>query len=364
MEEHANEKGQEAGARTSENGPSRPRRLIFWLLLLASVVILPVVALELLLRMAFREEEVNRNYWGIGAFEPSPELGYRHARNYSGFAVRRGVFDIHVEINDLGLRQRDYRDELGYPDLLLILGDSFAFGLGVEEEAAFPTLLSGALHPHGIGVINGAQTGYSVEQESRLGIQLIAELDPDYILLCIFPANDVEADFYREYDFIDVTYGYRLHKNRWLKDGATDYLRTHSYLWMFVESSYSWKRLQSFMSPRRFSCRGPKFQQCYAGRETEVVQSSLDAVFELQESVGLDRLLLVAVITQIERGSVFDAVVAQAIQEEGIPTLNLGDQGFTREHHFIGDGHWNMLGHQKAAEVIQGFLLQTLEVRK
>ena len=103
-----------------------------------------------------------------------------------------------MSINEIGLRQRDLTSQLAYSRRLLILGDSFAFGLGVEEEESFAHLLQATLNPLGIGVINGGQTGYSIAQELALAKDLVTRLDPQTLLSCLLLDNDVTEDYFEE----------------------------------------------------------------------------------------------------------------------------------------------------------------------
>ncbi len=209
----------------------RPRwkTLLFVCALIAVVLIVCAAGFEVALRVQYREEEIFGRYWAAGAFVPDKELGFRHAPGFSGRAFRRSAFDCPVEIQANGLRQANYATQLRHPRRLLILGDSFAFGLGVDERAAFPSLIQPPLNSRGVGVINGAQTSYCTAQEVGLGRRLVETVRPDGVVLCLFSENDVIGDYYKRYRNVEVRYGRRLRKNRWLPVAPVDYLRTHSY---------------------------------------------------------------------------------------------------------------------------------------
>ena len=257
------------GQRGSRRG-SRWFAAVF-LLLLAGVTVLLA---ELTLRLQFREEEVNGNYWGIGAFEASETLGFRHRPGFSGFATRPGVFRTSVRINRFGLRQGNLDEQLQYPNTLLLLGDSFTFGLGVEEEEAFASLIQPDLNARGIGVLNAAQTGYSVEQELHLGTLLVPELEPEVILLCLYAQNDIRGDYEKRYRNIDVAYGYRLPKDRRFPGPTVDFFRTHSYLWKLTSGRFNQHSARSAAA---------SFFERAQARTEEVMQPSLRALRRLHD---------------------------------------------------------------------------------
>lgn len=75
---------------------------------------------------------------------------------------------------------------------VLILGDSFTFGIGVPQAAIFPTVLEAALRAsrHDVAVINAGVPGYDTRAEVRLLEERWGELAPDLVVLTLLP-NDL-----------------------------------------------------------------------------------------------------------------------------------------------------------------------------
>ncbi len=69
---------------------------------------------------------------------------------------------------------------------VLVLGDSFAFGMGVDDEDTFPHQLSLVLAAHGVSarVWNAAVPGYTILDQLEQWEQKLARLDPDLVLVC------------------------------------------------------------------------------------------------------------------------------------------------------------------------------------
>ena len=313
----------------------RARRVTFWVLLIALSVIASLTAAEIALRAVYRDQDVTGTYWGIGGFEADSVLGYRHAAGYRGRVYRPGVFDCPVEISQYGLRQAGVEVQLRYTRKVLLLGDSFTFGLGVSEDATFASLMQASLNAEGIGVINAAQTGYSAEQEVMLGIRLMPIVSPDLILLCLYLDNDVKEDYTGGYKDVEVRWGCRISKDRRLAIPVVDLLRTHSYVWMFLAQRLHTEKLKE--PPEVIAV-------------SHIIRPTLDAVMRLRDhcednGIGLG----IVMIPPRSGGTVFDIPFKDVLTAEGLAILDLGESMAGGEGYFHIDGHWNHYGHESAA---------------
>ena len=91
-----------------------------------------------------------------------PEFGWISRANHEG-TFDNGNFKVHVAINSQGLRGPEVaREKSAEMRRVLVVGDSFAWGFGVEYEEIFGTRLEATLSS--IEVINGGVTGYSTDQ--------------------------------------------------------------------------------------------------------------------------------------------------------------------------------------------------------
>lgn len=311
------------------------------LVFLGSIVLALLLA-EAVLRWAYDEVEVNGNYWGRGAFVADPAAGYRHAPGFRGRAVRPGVFDVEVALDDLGLRQADRERQLAYPRTLLVLGDSFPFGLGVEADESFPTLLAAELNPLGIGVVNGGQTGYDVAQSAAWGRTLIDRLGPDAVLLTVFLANDVSGAWFADRERVDVVDGYRLSRSRWGPGTALDRLRTRSYLWKFAGG-----RLATPIEGRR---RRGELREANRRAPEAVLATTVEPLRALAAYCRERRIPFNVAMIPPRKGSTrYDEPFRQALASAGIRLIDLTGSFTRAEHYFPGDGHWNAVGHAAAA---------------
>src|SRR5262245_4317968 len=109
--------------------------------------------------------------------------------------LTRDEYDVTIAINSKGLRgpERDYPKPPGTARIL-ILGDSFAEGYYVEEEASTRALLEAKLNREpacrSYEVIGGATAGYSTDQEYLFYEEEGRRYGPDLVLV-FFYYNDL-----------------------------------------------------------------------------------------------------------------------------------------------------------------------------
>lgn len=172
------------------------RRLVHWAgnayILLFSVAIV-MVALEGLLRVS--------NLFGIEYFSllmshgdrtvNDSELGYVHPREVTYYLGRNRVV-----LNSRGLRRNSdiaYDKPVG-EKRVLVLGDSVAFGWGVNQGETFSELMEPLLQnrtAENWKVLNSGVNGYNSEQEAKYFRIEGSRYSPDIVILIYVP-NDVE----------------------------------------------------------------------------------------------------------------------------------------------------------------------------
>jgi lysophospholipase L1-like esterase len=138
-------------------------------------------------------------------------------------------------INNLGFRGSEHPiQKSGNTFRILVLGDSFTFGQGVEESEVYTSVLEKALvarYPkQTVEVINAGVMGYSAGDEMNLLNQIGDLLEPDLILIGFYE-NDVK----------DGPQVKKEDRNRWaipIPENAKDALLSQSKLLMWVSMKY------------------------------------------------------------------------------------------------------------------------------
>lgn len=140
---------------------------------------------EVFIRMMVPQQEVPR--W----FAESEEYGYTLKENFSQtFSFVGTDYVMDVQTNEFG-----HRDGARNPDAektILLLGDSFTFGYGVDVSERFDTQLE-ALLDVPIDVINAGTPGWGTAQEVKYGRAVLERFEPDVVVIT-FCGNDPQDD--------------------------------------------------------------------------------------------------------------------------------------------------------------------------
>jgi len=122
-------------------------------------------------------------------FEPHAEWG---------FHTRPNLRDFRVRWRETGVEATYSTDEFGFRNVgrdydaarAAFLGDSFTFGVWVEERETFPSLIGEALD---VQVLNLGQQSFYVEQYAMVLDWLLERHVPDVVVVSIFP-NDLTVE--------------------------------------------------------------------------------------------------------------------------------------------------------------------------
>ncbi len=249
--------------------------------------------------------------------------------------------------------------------VLLVLGDSFAFGHGVDYEESFPALVAQRLDGR-YSVVNTGVPGYGPVQYRQILASLLASGDrPAAVLLSLYLGNDfLDCIWDKHVQVVDGTMveeggGFRT----WLKRNL------HSY--RLVSKVY--QRLLSWSRPGR----DPQEQLFYSeawsqgdlARARAIFRSELLQIAELCRQAGVP---ILAVVIPKETSLTSTAPVgegqpdytlpvaeaAEALQAAGIPYVDLTESlralGAANAF-FARDGHLTRLGNETAsAEIVRG----------
>ena len=123
-------------------------------------------------------------------FEKSNELPWMLRQNISERHRNIvGEWDVTIKTNSLGLRNDELQKD--NKTRILVLGDSFTFGYGVENNETYVNLLERRFN-NSIGFINaGYAGGYSTDTEYVYLKNHGLKLKPDIVMLGFFIGNDI-----------------------------------------------------------------------------------------------------------------------------------------------------------------------------
>ena len=166
------------------------------LLLVITSVGLTLVVVEFLLARFFPQKTMDFVLGNRAAmFAESDAFVMAPVPNFQGYE-RETEYDVAVELNSYGYRQAEFARQTLDQRRILVIGDSFTFGAGVEGEEAYPRLLEGLLDSDYAGrieVINAGVPGRYVDEYYLELKERGLPLEPDLVLVGFFVGNDIDG---------------------------------------------------------------------------------------------------------------------------------------------------------------------------
>lgn len=139
----------------------------------------------------------------ITLFDEDVELFFQNEEllpNDPELLEKRGGKSLPVEISisRQGLRDREYPAKAPGEYRIVLLGDSFTWGHGIAEDQVISRRMERLLHREGsprVTVINCGVNGYAPWQERHFLRKRGFPLDPDLVVLQLYPPNDVSGSY-------------------------------------------------------------------------------------------------------------------------------------------------------------------------
>jgi lysophospholipase L1-like esterase len=158
--------------------------------LLAATLLITLLIAEIAVRVLF-PDWAPRTGRIVELWKYDRDYGWAHVPGSSGRFESFG-FDTLVEINSQGFRGPDVSIEKDPSTRrIVVVGDSYAWGFGVEYDEIFSTRIQQACAD--LEVVNLAVSGYSTDQELLLFREKGVNYDPDVVIL-VMAGNDFESN--------------------------------------------------------------------------------------------------------------------------------------------------------------------------
>ncbi|MFH1850299.1 MAG: GDSL-type esterase/lipase family protein [archaeon] len=148
---------------------------------------------------------------------------------------------IHYAVNSDGFRDKNYT--VGRPagkERIIVLGDSYTFGLGVHSNETFPKILESRLG-HRYEVLNFGVTGYDTEEEVTMLESVGLKYNPDLVVVA-FLTNDVTNHTFLKSKYSELSG--KFSKPLWLRrgtDASTLSLEITDKIWGAVNGAWDKK---------------------------------------------------------------------------------------------------------------------------
>ncbi|MFH0958460.1 MAG: GDSL-type esterase/lipase family protein [Pseudomonadota bacterium] len=333
--------------------------LINFALVLASTAIV-IIFFELGLR-ALGYSPSYFSPWAANLWKNDPYLGWINAEGQQGF-FEHPQFRVSVNINSKSLRDIEHSPEKSkQTKRVLILGDSFVWGFGVEAEQRFSNIIQKEVSSttNKVEVINAGVSGWSTDQELLWLEKYGLSYNPDLVIL-LFYQNDLEDNlrlmvnnFYRKPRFVLKDDGELIltgtpcpHASRFLL--TLKYLRNHSSIVAL---------LGNLTYRSGLNIGNLIFGNANVTRETDKeIRLSLTLLLRMNNILSQKGIPFV-LVTYCE-GDRSCAALSSLAKENDIILLNVDKlEGYSRDVMTIkGDGHWNAVGHSFVGKALAEFL--------
>ena len=165
--------------------PNRRISLCFRLLAISIGVSIALLALETGLRL-WSQHLKQSDQLSPGLIQRESVRGWRMTPGWNG-AHRHHDFSVSYSVDSAGFR-RDPTFQSGASNWVAVVGDSFTFGLGVNDSETFVSRLNGRTRGQ---FVNFGVPGYSTDQEVLLSESEVLPRRPSELLLVVYLGNDL-----------------------------------------------------------------------------------------------------------------------------------------------------------------------------
>jgi hypothetical protein len=286
--------------------------------------------------------------------QPDTRLGWKHLPNLDLKRLNSNGQIWHIQTNSDG-----YRTSLSWnaqaQTRILILGDSFAFGEGVNQEERFDSIME--RNHSSWNIKNLGVMGYGTDQQLLAGQQYFPELRAGDVLVLLTFSNDY-IDILRQrfagrakpwFEYTDgnlILHVPVISFREWLRD-----------------KSYLASKVSSFLEPELYDYSAEDVKQGIALYKA-IVQTTIPPLLErgvkiiiahhgegiLGKSVNLPEEFFEEIFPEISNHPNFQSV-----------PLDTFLQAHSAEPLFLNDGHWNPRGHKLVAEIVVELIKAELE---
>jgi GDSL-like Lipase/Acylhydrolase family len=323
--------------------------------LLAASILASLVAADGMLRLL-----------GRGPLQVNPVPGYfwRHdpLLGWSNSPGAEGVFNhprfrINVHINSKGLRDREYAYEKSPGTRrILVIGDSFVWGYGVEERETFVKVLeSGLAHAAiGVDVINGGVAGYGTDQELLWLRSEGVRYRPDLVILVMCGNDDDENNSELVYNVYHKPRFTQTKRGELVLGGVPVPLASRALKlkhWLFAHSALVYEVKTAVID--RFRAPRPAARAHGFGLTLALV----DEIGRVAREAGA-RLAVVTTSRYAPSPAFpYDELVT-GLRQRGLPVLDIDHApGYDAGAMLIpGDAHWNANGHRFVAQQVMALI--------
>jgi len=288
-------------------------------------------------------------------------LGWAHIPNQRG-SFKHPDFSVEVVINSQGMRDSEYSRERTGKRRMLVLGDSFGWGFGVDHHERFSEILENARPDWEI--INASVSGYGTDQEFLFLRERGMAFNPDVVLL-LFCVNDFDGniraeEYWHFKPFFDIERGELKLQNVPVPQATIRQQLDRFFLG------------RTYLGPRLYAGKAALLRhfRSSGNRKTENGAKGIgdgqrmhDVTYHLIKDMNAlcKKNGAVFALVSVPMNAESKAFLQGIAEEEKIPYLPLDAhfESAVTSVTFPHDRHWNATGHGIAANAIGAFLRES-----
>lgn len=298
-----------------------------------------------------------------------PDFGEVPVPGRQGFIDIPGVFKFHYTNNSRGLRgPREFNDLQPFRHRILAIGDSFTYGIGVNDDQTWSARLEKLINKPEVAVINAGNEGTGTDYALRFFSLHASTYQPQECLL-FFHFSDFENNLN------SPIYTTNALGQLSLKPIKINYfkqlLATHSlYNWLTTHS-----HLVSLIKFALLDWAHPPVSQAFGGAAFPSLDQPLPSNVIQQTRLYLQKLqsLTLSHHTQLKvfytpsqedflacregkktnRQQAFELIAKELKLDYVLLTDPLSCAGFSLADLYLPDGHWTPMGHAIAASLVR-----------
>ncbi len=304
---------------------------------------------------------------GTQQFSNHKDLGLLPVPNQEGFYLYPGVYN-YTYTNDASARRITSKDKAAnYNKTVMLIGDSFTYGIGVNDHETFAYQLQDKLKSNGVQIVNCGTPGKGTDYALKYYKVFKEEVKPD-VVIYMSHFNDLQDNF-REYY-------YERNGSTTLKEKKFDaafYSRKKSiskskvYRW-FSRNSHLFSLVKSFvvtvMMPAHVIAYEEDFENKDANDFTNLILDNLQSELE-KDSVEFHTFYIPHENDMKElktanklRGP--ESFFKNYCETNGVAYKSFTDEMVNRnqniEELYLEEGHWTPKGHALAADILFEYL--------
>ena len=319
-----------------------------------------------------------------GIYQVDSLTGWRLTPNHIGTQSNRVEYTVHIRSDANGLRVPLAGARPTRARKILLLGDSFGFGQGVEAESTMAMVMERDLEAQGdsLSILNGSVPGYGTFQEAAALARRGPEISPDAAIIAVFLGNDFEDNLAPpERRFGETVQAPSRHA--WFSP-ASNWAYAHLHLYALARGAVV---AMSNAPQRRGKPEWAEMRDRYGppdntlGTEVDAMARALGEVRQTSAALHVPVVLaVVPEVVQVEpkrqaqlRRAVPDSVPLDFAQPNrivrhladslGLPTIDLtaglrAAASTGREFYYPLDRHWTAAGNTLAGNLLASELLQ------